>query len=192
MKSKLLLVTLISIFTLTGCTISIGQPAPASNDANTQNAANNQNTSAANNQNAQNAANNQNATNQSQGSSDVGQTKTVGDLTVTVNAVREVSGNDTSQPKNGKYIVIDASITNNGDQTRAVYADDATLTDANGLKAEAQYSPYGITELNYVTTTLPGHSKVPRGVLVFDTSGSGPYTLTITQNGSSATWKIQP
>ncbi|MBN2909944.1 DUF4352 domain-containing protein [Polycladomyces sp. WAk] len=195
MKSKLLLITLIGIFTLTGCTISFGQPPSQSN---TQNAANNQNAPADNNQNAQNAANNQNpqnnqnTANQSQGQSDIGQTKTVGDLTITVNSVRESLGNDTSQPKNGKFIIIDATVTNNGDETQAIYSDDATLTDSNGLKAEAQYSPYGVTEVNYTTTTIPARTKVTRGVLVFDTSESAPYTLTIEQKGSFATWKIQP
>jgi hypothetical protein len=194
MKSKLLLIALIGIFTLTGCTISIGQPAPASSQSNTQNAANNQNVSTANNQNAP-ANNNQNATNNSsqsnQGSSDIGQTKTVGNFTIELRGVREMDGNDTSPSRNGKFIIVDAAVTNNGDETTTFYSDDVTLTDANGRQFKAQYSPYGLSDLNYVVDQIPGQSKVPRGVFVFDASTAGPYTLTINQTGSTpATWKI--
>ncbi len=189
MKRKWLLATFITVFTLTGCSISIGEQASSTNSSqnvpsNSQDATQN---SGEDRQQAPNAIDSTQS-----GSDEVGQTKTVGDLTITINSVRESTGNDTSQTKNEKYVILDATVTNNGDNPIGLYGDNVVLEDQNGRRVEAQYSPYGVTEVNYVTTTIPARTKITRGVFVFDTFASSTYILTIRQGDSSATWNIQP
>ncbi|RAL23323.1 DUF4352 domain-containing protein [Thermoflavimicrobium daqui] len=194
---KKLHISLVSIFTasvvvLTGCSFGLKGEQPASqNTSYNQNQNNqNQNNQNQNTQNTNQNNQNQNASQNTQG--DVGQTKTVGDLTIQVNGVRVQSGNKTSQPKNGKYIVVDASVTNNSIDKPLSLNGYATLKNANGQTANAQYSPYGLTEINYVTTLVSPQSKVTRGVLVFDISESAPYTLEIKQGDNTTTWTINP
>jgi hypothetical protein len=176
MKKALATISTLSVAGLlaTGCTINVGQPDQQQPQQQNQQQNNDQ---------AQNQDNNQNQQQQN-GADEMGVKKSVGAFDITPNGIQVINSNGE------QYVVVDARVENIRGEHSESLTDSAFLTNNSGQKATCQYSPLGVTDVNYAATPVQPQSYYTHGVLVFKLTEGGPYTLTIENGGQTVTWTL--
>lgn len=120
-------------------------------------------------------------------------TRTLGNVTITLEAIRDEPGNEISPPQNGTFLLIKATVTNNEEYPIGIGETSVKLTDENGLTVDGTHNPITVKDTSFFAETIPSKGTLT-AVMIFDTSKSSFYDLNYTLSEiyhQSTTWRIK-
>ena len=178
MKKILATTSSIALLFASGCTINVG-----SSDQQAQEPAQKEQQQANNNQEDNpTQQNDQDKKNDAQ--NEIGVEKKVGDFKITVNSLEIVEGK----------LCIHVKLINTGHLLESLDLEDTIVTDGKGNTSKGRATlPFEAAQagaINAYLHSLRAGESADDIVMSFDVS-EGPFTLTITRNGETATWKLQ-
>lgn len=198
-KIYILPIMLVCATLMSGCTITIGDTSGTDSQQPTnQQVTSQQQTNSPQSSTDQQSPKNNTSTSQNipSGYHQIGETVKIGNETVTIHSIEDYPGSSVIQPKNGNFLFVKASVTNNNTFPIGIGSETTSLVDANGIFTEkAHFNPNsesGRETHNSIGYLDPG--KTQTAYFVFDTTKSSYYDLTYTYSlldeKATATWRI--